>query len=149
MANTNWGNNWVITVNVTENPKAKFKHTGAISPSYQRFALYRTGLTVAEYKALVLTSPAGGKGYAAADLIWDTARGFITIAPPNSPAVAAPGPLSPAAASMATAIAQHKAGQLAAAARQPSETPAQVAARLGVTVAPAAKVTVGRTLHAA
>jgi len=138
MANSSntWGGNWVITLNVAENPKIKFGHNGAPLKSYVRFNLYRDGMTVAEYKTLVLGSAAGGKGYAAADLIWDTARGFITIAPPagaTAGAISAPP-----------------------AARQPlpgiPATPinaALVAAALGVPLAPNVKVTVGKAKHAA
>ena len=53
----------VITLLVAENPKR-----GA---SAQRYALYRTGMTVGEYLA------AGGRSK---DINWDVAREYITVA---------------------------------------------------------------------
>lgn len=76
----NYSADSIITLNVTENPKHKYNATGGLNKAYQRFSLYRNGLTVAEYKRQVLALPTyGGKGYAAADLAWDTEHGFITI----------------------------------------------------------------------
>lgn len=53
-----------ITVLVTENPKRKS------SKAFDRFALYKTGITVQEFL------DAGGTG---ADLTWDTRKDFIEV----------------------------------------------------------------------
>ena len=53
-----------ITLVATENPKRPG------SASFARFALYQTGMTIAEYLK------AGGQR---SDIRWDTARGFITL----------------------------------------------------------------------
>ena len=46
--------------------------------SYERFALYYTAETVADYIAAVVAS-GGTRAKARADLRWDQERGFITI----------------------------------------------------------------------
>lgn len=62
-----------ITVVAEGNPKA------VGSKSARRFALYRTGMTVAEYIAAVAPL-GGGRRKAVRDITWDTAHGFITVA---------------------------------------------------------------------
>src|SRR5262245_23359049 len=73
----------VITVLVTENPKHKYNAQGQLNKAWQRFNLYTSlpqPVTIAQYKAAVAKLPiAGGKGYAALDLKWDVAHGFITL----------------------------------------------------------------------
>lgn len=91
----------IITLLVNENPKNVLTN-GQPAKSRQRFALYKSGMTVAQYKAAVRAHPAGGKNYAAADLIWDAAHGFIKIAAPANvsadPAPAAKAEPAPAPA---------------------------------------------------
>lgn len=59
----------IITVNVTTNPKKPG------SASYERFAQYTSGMTVAE---------ALKAGVTRGDFDWDAARNFITITPANN-----------------------------------------------------------------
>jgi hypothetical protein len=59
-----------ITILVSKNPK---RGTAA-----QRFALYRPGMSVGDYKAAV------GNAQALADLRWDVKKGFIRIDNPRS-----------------------------------------------------------------
>jgi hypothetical protein len=71
-----WQPNSIITV-VASNPK-----TGA---SRARYALYTTGMSVAQYaQAVVGLGGKNTKTLANADLRWDVARGFITIETPAS-----------------------------------------------------------------
>lgn len=91
----------VITLLVNENPK-NILTNGQPAKSRQRFALYKSGMTVAQYKAAVRSHPAGGKNYAAADLIWDAEHGFIKVAAPANVA-AAPAVAATAAADAALA----------------------------------------------
>lgn len=67
-AKRDWAATDIITLLVEKNPKSK-KSAG-------RYALYRTGMSVAEYAEAV-----GNKTLANADLRWDVARNFISIAP--------------------------------------------------------------------
>jgi hypothetical protein len=76
-AKRDWAPTDVITLLQPANPK-----TGA---SKARYALYKDGMLVSEYAAAVVGL--GGKNtktLANADLRWDVARGFITIAPKAS-----------------------------------------------------------------
>ena len=57
---------------------------GKSGKSKARYDLYRSGMTVAEYADAVKAGGHGGKTLANADLRWDVARGFITIAAPES-----------------------------------------------------------------
>jgi len=57
---------------------------GKSGKSKARYDLYRSGMTVAEYADAVKAGGHGGKTLANADLRWDVARGFITIAAPAS-----------------------------------------------------------------
>lgn len=84
----------IITVLAPVNPKQQYNGRAGGTPAkaYQRFNLYKTGMSVAAYKALVAVHPAGGKGYAAADLAWDTKHGFISIANPANATAATPAP---------------------------------------------------------
>jgi hypothetical protein len=61
-----------IAVQTEANPKK------AGTASHERFALYHTTDTVAEYIAAVVASGAT-RAKARADLRWDQARGYITI----------------------------------------------------------------------
>jgi hypothetical protein len=76
-AKRDWAPTDVITLVTTANPKS-----GA---SKARYALYKDGMLVSEYAAAVVGL--GGKNtktLANADLRWDVARGFITIAAKQS-----------------------------------------------------------------
>jgi prevent-host-death family protein len=70
----------IIRVLLKDNPKVES------SRSRERFALYRNGMTVADYVAAVVN--AGDKEQVAFDdLAWDQNRSFIWIEAPNSPQV--------------------------------------------------------------
>jgi hypothetical protein len=99
----NFNDDHVITLRVTANPKnPRNGATGGQARSWLRFNLYKDGMTVRQYKDAVAAAgvAVGPKGYAAADLIWDTEHGFIAVtapgnvtsAPAPAPAVAAPAP---------------------------------------------------------
>ncbi len=80
---TNFNASDVITLIATSNPKLP-QVAGRTCKAAQRFMLYRNGMTVAQYKAAVMADAVnGGKGYAAADLAWDTKHGFIKVTPVN------------------------------------------------------------------
>ena len=68
-----WQGSSVITLVVTANPKKGASHA--------RYALYATGLTVAQYQKAVVAGGYGNTTKATADLRWDVQRGYITIAP--------------------------------------------------------------------
>jgi hypothetical protein len=73
----------IITLLTDINPK-NILANGTPAKARQRFDLYRTGMSVAAYKAAVRNHPAGGKNYAATDLIWDTLHGFIKVGAPTN-----------------------------------------------------------------
>jgi hypothetical protein len=64
---------WVIT-NVGENKKR--------GKAKDRFALYREGMTVAEYQQVFIDKKVGTRALATADMRWDHVAGFVTIVPP-------------------------------------------------------------------
>jgi hypothetical protein len=66
---------WIIKVLVPENPKKPG------SNAYQRFALYRSGMTPNAYVLACKNAP--GSDDARIDLTWDTERRFIKIEPPS------------------------------------------------------------------
>src|SRR5215471_8007031 len=72
-AKRDWAAGDVITLLVVKNPKSK--------KSAARYALYKSGMTVAEYGQAVVDGGHGNKTLANADLRWDVAREFISIAP--------------------------------------------------------------------
>jgi hypothetical protein len=71
-AKREWAAGDVITVLAANTKKGK---------SFHRYALYTTGMTVAEYAQALKDAGLGGKTLANADLRWDVARKFISIAP--------------------------------------------------------------------
>ena len=78
---TTYDSDMVITKRVAENPKR------AGSAAFDRFALYRTGMKVSTFLE---------KGGTRADLSWDTARGFISVAKaPRSTRSRSSGPTGP------------------------------------------------------
>ena len=99
---TNFNASDIITLIATSNPKLP-QVAGRTCKAAQRFMLYKSGMSVAQYKAAVMADTVnGGKGYAAADLAWDTKHGFIKVTPVNvaaTPAapVAQPEPAAKAA----------------------------------------------------
>ena len=89
---SNFNDDHIITLKVQDNPKnPRNGATGGQARSWLRFNLYKDGMTVRQYKDAVAQAGAavGPKGYAAADLIWDTQHGFISISAPSN-VVAAP-----------------------------------------------------------
>lgn len=91
----NFADDHIITLKVQGNPKnPRNGATGGQARSWLRFNLYKDGMTVRQYKdAVAAAGPSvGPKGYAAADLIWDTEHGFIAVSAPANVAanVAAP-----------------------------------------------------------
>jgi len=100
----------IITLRVSGNPKnPRNGATGGQARSWLRFNLYKDGMTVRQYKDAVAQAGAavGPKGYAAADLIWDTEHGFISISAPSN-VVAAPATEANVAAEAAPAPAKRK-----------------------------------------
>ena len=72
-AKRDWAAGDIITLVQSANPKK--------GKSLHRYAEYRDGMTVAEYAEALKAKGLGGKTLANADLRWDVARNFISIAP--------------------------------------------------------------------
>jgi hypothetical protein len=72
-AKRDWAAGDIITLVQSANPKK--------GKSLYRYAEYRDGMTVAEYAEALKAKGLGGKTLANADLRWDVARNFISIAP--------------------------------------------------------------------
>jgi hypothetical protein len=71
-AKRDWASTDIITLVQPNNPKS--------GKSKNRYDLYTNGMSVADY-ATAVVNHGGSKTLANADLRWDVARGFITIAP--------------------------------------------------------------------